>query len=110
MTGCSSGDVFTITLVIPEGYNIFDVADAVQAAKLGTRDDFFKSRNGSMRTIGQAVNGTRHAPSVEGFLFPDTYKFGRHATPVQILTAMVKRFGAVAAKLGIQKEAMQSAW
>ena len=82
------GDVYTITLVIPEGYNIFDVADAVQAAKLGTHDDFLKAE-------------MQNATSVEGFLFPDTYKFARHATPLQILSTMVKRFGVVAGKLGL---------
>jgi UPF0755 protein len=92
------GDVFTITLVIPEGYNIFDVADAVQAAGLGKRDDFLKAE---MQHAELVKAWSLHAQSVEGFLFPDTYKFGRHATPVQMLTAMVKRFGVVAGKLGM---------
>jgi UPF0755 protein len=94
------GDVFTITLVVPEGYNIFDVADAVQAAKLATRVDFLRTE---MQHADLVRAWNPHAQSVEGFLFPDTYKFGRHATPVQILTAMVKRFAAVAAKLGIDR-------
>jgi UPF0755 protein len=92
------GDVFTITLVIPEGYNIFDVADAVQAAGLGKHDDFLKAE---MQHTELVKAWNPQATSVEGFLFPDTYKFGRHVTPVQILTAMVKRFGVMAAKLGM---------
>jgi UPF0755 protein len=92
------GDVYTITLVIPEGYNIFDVADAVQAAKLGIRDEFLKAE---MQHVELVRAWNPQAQSVEGFLFPDTYKFGRHATAVQMLTTMVKRFGAVAGKLGI---------
>jgi len=90
--------VFTITLVIPEGYNIFDVADAVQAAKLAKHDDFLKAE---MQHADLVKMWNPHATSVEGFLFPDTYKFGRHATPVQILTTMVKRFGVMATKLGM---------
>jgi UPF0755 protein len=92
------GDVFAVTLVIPEGYNIFDVADAVQAAGLGKRDDFLSAE---MQHAELVRVWNPEAKSVEGFLFPDTYKFGRHATPVQMLTAMVKRFSAVAGKLGI---------
>jgi UPF0755 protein len=92
------GDVFAITLVIPEGYNIFDVADAVQAAGLGKREDFLKAE---MQHTELVKLWNPHAQSVEGFLFPDTYKFGRHATAVQILTAMVRRFGVVAGKLGM---------
>jgi len=90
------GDVFTITLTIPEGYNIFDVADAVQAAGLGKRDDFLKAE---MQHAELVKAWSPHAESVEGFLFPDTYRFGRHATPMQILTTMVRRFGVVAGKL-----------
>jgi UPF0755 protein len=98
------GDVFTITLVIPEGYNIFDVADAAQAARLGTRDDFLKAEMAHTELV-RVWNP--QATSVEGFLFPDTYKFGRHATPVQILRAMVKKFSAVAGKLGITEGAAE---
>jgi UPF0755 protein len=92
------GDVFTVTLVIPEGYNIFDVADAVQAAGLGSHNDFLKAE---MQHVELVKAWSPHAQSVEGFLFPDTYKFGRHVTAVQIMTTMVKRFGVVAGKLGI---------
>ena len=92
------GDVFTITLVIPEGYNIFDVANAVQAAGLGTSADFLKAETQHVELV-KAWNP--HATSVEGFLFPDTYKFGRHATPLQMLTAMVKQFSVEAGKLGM---------
>ena len=34
------GDVYTVALKIPEGYNIFDIAQAVAAAGLGSRDAF----------------------------------------------------------------------
>ncbi|WP_433969506.1 endolytic transglycosylase MltG [Tunturiibacter gelidiferens] len=44
----------------------------------------------------------RTAPvSLEGYLFPDTYQFSRHATPLQILSAMVRRFHQEAAQLGL---------
>lgn len=92
------GDVFTITLVVPEGYNIFDIAGAVQAAGLGTGPEFLKAE---MQHTELVKEWDPRAASVEGFLFPDTYKFGRHATPVQMLAAMVKRFGVVAGKLGM---------
>jgi len=83
------GDVFTITLLVPEGYNIFDLANAVQAAGLGKRDDFLKAE---MQHTELVKAWSPHAQSLEGFLFPDTYKFSRHATPVQMLRTMVNRF------------------
>jgi UPF0755 protein len=94
-----AGDVFTIVVTVPEGYNIFDVATAVSEAGLGTREDFLAAELQHRELVAQWAPG---AESVEGFLYPDTYRFSRHATPEQMIAAMVKRFGQEAAKLGIQ--------
>jgi len=92
------GDVYTVTVVIPEGFNIFDVAGTVAASGLDTRDDFLAAEQGHTELIAA---WSPRASSLEGFLFPDTYKFSRHATPLQMLTAMVKRFGQQAKRLGL---------
>ena len=93
------GDVYTKTVVIPEGFNIFDIAQAVASAGLGSSADFLAAERQHTELIARWSPG---ATSLEGYLFPDTYKFSRHATPVQMLTAMVKRFGQEAALLGLQ--------
>ena len=36
------GDVYFHTVVIPEGYNMFDIAQAIQNAGLGSSEDFLK--------------------------------------------------------------------
>ena len=95
------GDVYTVTVVVPEGFNIFDIAGAVAAAGIDTREDFLKAEQQHTELIAEWTPGVR-AISVEGYLFPDTYKFSRHATAVQMLTAMVKRFGQEVARLGIR--------
>jgi UPF0755 protein len=92
------GDVYTTTVVIPEGYNIFDVAQAMGAAGLGSSADFLAAERQHTELIAK---WSPHAPSLEGYLFPDTYKFGRHATPLQMLSVMVKRFTQQAARLGL---------
>lgn len=92
------GDVYTIPLSIPEGYNIFDIAQAVQSAGLGRRDEFLKSALSRTDLISDL---SPNAPSLEGYLFPDTYRFSRHTTPAEMLGAMVKRFRQVAAQLGL---------
>ncbi len=93
------GDVYTRTLVIPEGFNIFDIAQAVGAAGLGSPSSFLTAEQQDTVLI-QDLNP--HAASLEGFLFPDTYRFSRKATPMQMLTAMVKRFRQVAGSLGLE--------
>ncbi len=92
------GDVFTITLVVPEGYNIFDIAGAVQAAGLDSSSSFLAAERHHTELIADWNPG---APSLEGFLFPDTYKFNRHTTETEMLATMVKRFAEVATRLRI---------
>jgi UPF0755 protein len=43
------------------------------------------------------------APSIEGFLFPDTYEFNPNATAEQVLQQMVQRFLAVAQEIDFVK-------
>jgi UPF0755 protein len=92
------GDVYTRTVTIPEGYNIFDIAAAVEAAGLGSRADFLAAERSQTALIADL---SPNAASLEGFLFPDTYRFPHRATPPQILGAMVRRFRQVAAQLGM---------
>ena len=96
------GDVYTIALTIPEGANLFDVAQRVEAAKLGSRDSFLAEEH---RSVGLVRGLDPAAPSVEGYLFPVTYRFGRAVTAHQILVTMVTRFRQEASALGLQAEA-----
>lgn len=92
------GDVYTRTLLVPEGFNIFDIAQAVQNAGLGSREAFLQAARQHTELI---VKWSPNAPSLEGYLFPDTYRFSRHATALNMLSTMVKRFGQEAAVLGL---------
>jgi len=92
------GDVYTRTLTIPEGYNIFEIANAVEAAGFGDRADFLAAERDQTSLIADL---SPHAASLEGFLFPDTYRFPNHIAPAQILAAMVHRFRQVSAQLSL---------
>jgi UPF0755 protein len=97
------GDVYTRALTIPEGYNIFDIAQAVEAAGLGSRETFLSAERQHTELIAEwAPRGGGNPPdSLEGYLFPDTYQFSRHATPLQMLTVMVRRFRQMSTQLGM---------
>lgn len=92
------GDVYTRTLTIPEGANMFDVAQRVEAAQLDNKEDFLEAVKRDAKLISDLDPG---AQSVEGYLFPDTYQFQRSATADQIIGAMVKRFRIAAASIGL---------
>jgi UPF0755 protein len=95
------GDVYTKSLTIPEGYNIFDIAQAVEAAGFASRADFLAAERANTSLISDF---DPHATSLEGYLFPDTYHLNRHATPLQILTTMTHRFRQVAAQLNLHAD------
>jgi UPF0755 protein len=95
------GDVYTIALTIPEGYNIFDIADAVDKAGFVPRDQFLAAERADTALIADLAPG---APSLEGYLFPDTYRFPHHVTAEKILSTMVHRFRAVAAHIGLDND------
>ena len=100
------GDVYTQTLTIPEGYNIFDIATAVQAAGFAQQGDFLAAERRHTELIVGLLPPGSQPDSLEGYLFPDTYHFSRHATPLQMLTAMVHRFRQASTQLGIDRARM----
>jgi UPF0755 protein len=97
-TRVAKGDVYTLALTIPEGYNIFEIAAAAEKAGLGSAQDFLAAER---KDISLIADLSPHPQSLEGYLFPDTYRFNRHAKPDQMVAAMVKRFRQEAVRLGL---------
>ena len=92
------GDVYFHTVVVPEGYTMFDIARAVEAAGLGPADDFLKVAQSDTGLIADIAPGAR---SLEGYLFPDTYDFSRLMTMHDMAAAMVKQFRQVAHQMNL---------
>ena len=92
------GDVYTRAITVPEGFNLYDIAAAVQNAGLGTADAFLDAAH---RNTDLVASWDPRAKSLEGYLYPDTYRFSRHATPRVMQAAMVRRFRTAIADLGL---------
>jgi UPF0755 protein len=92
------GDVYFRTVVVPEGFTMFEIAHAVEAAGLGPAQDFLKVAQADTALISDLAPA---APSLEGYLFPDTYEFSRMMTMHEMAAAMVKQFRQVAGQLGL---------
>ena len=75
-------------VTIPEGWNVYQVADTLTEAKLVDREEFLKLAL-SPKT---AAEYSLKAPHMEGFLFPDTYFFSKTDGEKRIIDTMVKRF------------------
>jgi UPF0755 protein len=92
------GDVYTRTVTIPEGFNLFDIAQAVQDAQLGPKEGFLAAATKDVALIADLDPG---AKTLEGYLFPDTYRFQRRLPASQILAAMVRRFRQNGTAIGL---------
>ena len=92
------GDVYFHTVVVPEGFTMFDIARAVEAAGLGPAQDFVQVAKSDTELISDIAPG---AHSLEGYLFPDTYDFNRLMTMHEMAAAMVKQFRQVAHQIGL---------
>jgi UPF0755 protein len=92
------GDVYFHTVVVPEGFTMFDIARAIEAAGLGPADDFLKVAQSDTALIADLAP---NAPSLEGYLFPDTYEFSRMQTMQEMAATMVKQFRQVARQIGL---------
>ncbi len=95
------GDVYVHTVVIPEGFNLFDIATAIESAGLGSRADFLKVATSDTALISDL---DPEAKSLEGYLFPNTYEFTRVQSMHEMAATMVKQFRRVATELGLSQD------
>jgi len=82
------GDFIVVTITIPEGLTVHEIAERVAATGLICQDEFENAaRDGAIvRALGLMPLGA------EGYLFPATYKFSPHAKTDDVLVAMLARF------------------
>jgi UPF0755 protein len=85
------GDVFYYELVVPEGKNMFDIAAAVERLGVFSAEQFLEvARNPApIRDLDP------QAPTLEGYLFPNTYRLSRTTTPDQLCLTMTGKFREV---------------
>jgi len=99
------GDVYVHTVVIPEGFNIFDIAQAIESAGLGPRQDFLNVAIADTALISDLAP---QATSLEGYLFPNTYEFTRTQSMRDMAAEMVKQFRQVAAEIGLTEDVQKT--
>jgi UPF0755 protein len=82
------GDVFYYELVVPEGKNMFDIAAAVERLGLFPAERFLEAA----RNPAPIRDLDPQAPTLEGYLFPDTYRLSHTTKPDQLCLTMVGKF------------------
>jgi UPF0755 protein len=84
------GDIFYVELVVPEGKNMFDIAAAVDPLGFFKGEDFLKAAQDP--TLIRDLDPK--APTLEGYLFPSTYRLNHRTTPTVLCRMMTDRFRA----------------
>jgi UPF0755 protein len=84
----SRGDVFFYELSVPEGSNIFDIASSIDRFDFIKGADFLKAA----RDPAFIHDIAPQAPTLEGYLFPSTYRLTRRTTVQQLCQLMTDQF------------------
>lgn len=92
------GEVYTVAVTIPEGANIFDIAGRLEQLGFGPRQLFLDT---AAQETSLITDLDPTAKTLEGYLFPDTYRFAPRTAMPEIAATMVKRFKTEAAQLGL---------
>lgn len=85
------GTVETVAVTIPEGFQILDMAPRLADITGTTPDEVLTS----LREAGLADRYDLPGPTLEGYLFPDTYRFARGVPLSSVVDAMVERYREV---------------
>jgi UPF0755 protein len=85
------GEVYLHPVLIPEGSDRFDIA-AILNRDLQINPEEFLHLTGETALIRDL---DPQAPTLEGYLFPDTYRFARGTTASAVLEAMLARYRRV---------------
>jgi UPF0755 protein len=85
------GDIYAIEFVVPEGKNMFDIAALAEQLKLFPAAEFLKAA----RNPALIRDLDPQAPTLEGYLFPNTYKLARTTTPERLCQIMTGKFREV---------------
>jgi len=82
------GDIYLHPVLIPEGSDRFDIASILNRDLKINPENFLRITQDTalIRDLDP------QAPTLEGYLFPDTYRFPRNVSPAAVVETMLSRF------------------
>lgn len=94
----TEGKPIEYKFTIPEGHNMYEVAEALEAAGLvGKATDFLAAARAPelIAQLPTLLPGQKHPKSLEGYLYPDTYLLQKVFSAKEIAGIMLARFKEV---------------
>ncbi|NBX16845.1 MAG: endolytic transglycosylase MltG [Proteobacteria bacterium] len=85
----STGQVFSVSVTIPEGLNMYQIAEKLETVFKDTPKTRWLELMKDKKLLESLPGNPFHA---EGFLFPDTYNFNQRAQPQDVIGTMIQTF------------------
>lgn len=82
----------TVTLTIPEGYTIQQIAELLEKSRVCGQDEFIETANTYDFSHEFLEDVPMEENRLEGYLFPDTYEFYINERPVSAINKMLNNF------------------
>jgi len=95
------GDIYFFPFTVPEGSNIFDIGRSLEEQSVMSSEDFLKAAEDPALIRDLAPK----ARTLEGYLFPSTYRLSHKTTAVQLAKMMTDEFRKEWAKVTAGKDA-----
>jgi UPF0755 protein len=92
------GAIITHPVTIPEGFTKEQIAELLAGKDLANKHEFLSLTDDPEVLKKYGVKGT----GLEGYLYPDTYQFGRGLSAKSIIDVMIKRFREVTGPLKVR--------
>jgi UPF0755 protein len=95
------GDIYFFAFTVPEGSNIFDIGRSLEEQGVMSSEDFLKAAEDPAPIRDLAPQ----ARTLEGYLFPSTYRLSHNITGAQLSKMMTDEFRKEWAKVSAGKDA-----
>ena len=95
----SEGSVYLHSITIPEGLIIQEIANLLELEDFAARKDFL--RDAEETSLIYSLD--KEAPNLEGYLFPETYRFAKGTPAEEIVAAMIFQFMKVFTREWIER-------
>ncbi|NMB17237.1 MAG: endolytic transglycosylase MltG [Firmicutes bacterium] len=99
LTHIQQGNVVTKRVTIPEGFNLEEIASLLARMGLADEGRFLRFARDKRLVYGDSCPIDMPVDTLEGYLFPDTYRFAKGQREEEIIKVMVNRFLEVATPL-----------
>lgn len=83
-----NGQPLLVAITIPEGRNMYEVGGLMERAGLATKSDFLAYTKDPKTIASFGIE----APTLEGYLYPETYRFAPGTAVKDLVTTMVTLF------------------